>query len=336
VADPLGPWARDRTPDLVARAEAEAVAVLRDALVRAALEDLDARRAHAVGASPSDASVPTPDPAAGAGDLLWAYGVVDARAQPPLAAVAGIAPGGPVLRIEAGGLAALVSRVPRSEFAAEPLRENLNDLAWLERVARAHEAVLDGALAATTVVPLRLCTIYESDERLRAMLTEDHAALTEALELLAGRQEWGAKLLVDPERLHAQARATCDAANEIERGLEGRTEGGAYLERRRLERHVGERAEVLAAQLAEGIHRRLCQCAVDAVTRPPQNRDLSGHEGEMLLNAAYLVEADEVGQLRAVATAFEDAHADAGARVELTGPWPPYNFLPRDGAAAQP
>ena len=66
---------------------------------------------------------------------------------------------------------------------------------------------------------------------------------------------------------------------------------------------------------------------------PPQNRELSGHEGEMLLNGAYLVDADRVDGLRALVAELEEHHARSGRGIELTGPWPPYNFVPRASAA---
>jgi hypothetical protein len=54
----------------------------------------------------------------------------------------------------------------------------------------------------------------------------------------------------------------------------------------------------------------------------------------MVLNAAYLVEAERVGELREFATELEAEHAALGASIELTGPWPPYNFVP-DGATVR-
>jgi hypothetical protein len=332
--DPLARWVAQRAPAVLARAEEEAVALLRDQLVRAALgRAAPATPAPVVPRAPHRAP---PATTSGTAELLWAYGVVAADAAVPAAELRGVDGDAPVERIEAGGLVALVSRVPRRVFDAEPLREHLNDLAWLERTARAHEAVLDAALREATVVPLRLCTIYENAERVRAMLADDRAALGAALAFLHGRQEWGAKLTLDRERLMERARRSSDAAEAVERDLAGRTEGGAYLERRRLDRHVREQADVLAAQLAQDAHARLHRCAVDAVTRPPQNRDLSGHEGDMVLNAAYLVEAGAVGDLQEAAAAIEAELADVGAHLAVTGPWPPYNFLPRHGAAAQP
>lgn len=335
MADPLQRWLAERAPAVLDRAEAEAVALLRDQLVRAAVSRAAPETPAPTGHTPAAHGAP-PAPTSGTGELLWAYGVVDGAAVVPLDGVGAVGGDGGVERVEAGGLAVLVSRVPRAVFDAEPLREHLNDLQWLERVARAHEAVLDRALRSTTVVPLRLCTIYENAERVRAMLAADREPLAAALRFLAGRQEWGAKLTLDPERLLEHARATSPEACAAEDDLVGRTEGGAYLERRRLDRHLRDRAEQLASTIAQDVHERLRRCATDAVTRAAQNRDLSGHEGDMVLNAAYLVDAGEVGALHAEAEAVEAGLGHVGGRLTVTGPWPPYNFLPRDGAAAQP
>jgi hypothetical protein len=316
--DELDLWAARRAPRLLAQAEAQAVAVLRDALVKAARREGRDDPMPAPPDRPAAAPLPT-------GEIVWAYCVVRAQDAPPVE-IEGVA-GGRVERIEAHGLAALVGRVPAAHFTAEPLREHLNDLAWLEEVARAHEAVLQQAFAAATIVPLRLCTLYESDEGVRRMLDHERAMLIDALDRLQGLQEWGVKVIVDPERLaHAAGEASPQAAT-YEQELAQRTGGGAYMLRRRLERHVRERADALASDVAAAVHARLQDWAVDAVARPAQNRELSGHDGEMLLNAAYLVEAQRVDGLHALADELEDDHAHLGARIELTGPWPPFNFV---------
>jgi hypothetical protein len=316
VADELARWAAGRAPELLARAEAEAVAALRDALVKAALRER------------SPAPTPAqPPPEVPQGDLVWTYCVTRAG-DPSPAGLTGIA-GGAVQRMEAAGLAALIGRVPAAEFAAEPLRRNLNDLAWLERVAREHEAVLDHALRTATIVPLRMCTLYEGDDGVRRMLEREREPLTQALDALEGREEWGVKLLVDPQKLADEARTESD--DEDDPAVHG--EGGTYLLRRRQERRDREAADALAVEVGEQVHAHLQDWAIDAVTLPPQNRDLSRHEGDMLLNGAYLVEAERVDGMRALAAQLEDRHRALGARIELTGPWPPYNFVPRGGAA---
>ena len=323
MADELARWAAARAPELLARAEAEAVAALRDALIAAALP-----RAQAAPAPRPPEAAPAPQQ----GDALWVY-CVQRAGGPPAPEAEGVA-GGPLELIESDGLAALVSRVPLAQFGEEPLRRNLNELPWLERVARAHEAVLERALSVATIAPLRLCTIYESPDRVRAMLAAGRERFLQTLEVLEGRQEWGVKLLLDAERLTEEARRRTPDAEAHDAELAGRGEGAGYMLRRRLERQVAETADALAAEVAHQVHARMQDWAVDAVTRPPQNRELSGHEGDMALNAAYLVEADRVGGLRELVAELEAHHRAVGARIELTGPWPPYNFVPPGGAEA--
>jgi Gas vesicle synthesis protein GvpL/GvpF len=344
VADELSRWAGERAPEVLARAEAEAVAALREALVEAAI----ARRSRAEPAPERlsknrGAERPSSTPAesrraskggsargereARSGDALWAYCVLPAGDLLP-GDVEGVAPPAPIERIDGAELGVLVSRVPLAEFAAEPLRENLNDLVWLERVARAHEEVLDRALRVSPIVPLRLCTIYEDEDSVRAMLAREQPSLSEALAALAGRQEWGVKVLVDPERLAVQARARSPEGMALEEEGIRSSPGGTYMRRRRAERETREASAALAREIAERVHARLQDWAIDAVTRPSQNRDLSGHEGEMLLNGAYLVETERVDGLAELVAELEERYSSLGARIELTGPWPPYNFVP--------
>jgi hypothetical protein len=316
-------WASRRAPHLVARAEEEAIAELKRALLQAALPSDTA--------GPAPAPPPPPAPRA-SGHALWLYCVAGAGSLPAIDRP-GVDPGESPARIEHGALEALASRVPLAEFGEEALRRNLNDLDWLERAARAHEAVLEEALAGTTIVPLRLCTIYSDEGGVRRMLDEHGAALEAALELLAGREEWGLKVLVDRETLEAAARSRSDEVASLEGQIASSTGGGAYMLRRRLEREVRAVADSVIDELVEDVHARLQDWADEAVINSPQNPELSGHRGEMVLNAAYLVEVEKVHRLREVVEELRERHGALGAELQLTGPWPPYNFVP--GGPAQ-
>jgi hypothetical protein len=251
-------------------------------------------------------------------ELLWTYGVVATGAALP-ADLVGVA-GGTVAPVAAEGLTALTTAVPRAAFDVEPLRDHLNDLPWLERIAREHEAVLEEVLGATTVVPLRLCTIFEDAAGVQRMLEREHDAFLEALGRLEGRQEWGVKVLLDRDR---SAPASDEAAQE---------DGLAYLARRRQQLAAREEARGVTAQLVDQVDGALRVVAVDAVRLPAQNRELSGHSGDMVLNAAYLV--CDPAELRACAELLQQRYEAQGVRIELTGPWPPYNFV-SSGAEAQ-
>ena len=310
MPDELERWAAARAPELVARAEAAAV----EELKRSLLASVRGERPSAE-PPPRDRGV---EPASGPTGSWWPVRTCPSRSWASTA-------GNEVERIEHRSLAVLVSRVPLEEFGEEPLRRNLNDFEWLERVARAHEAVLEHALADATIVPLRLCTIFADEAAAREMLDERHAALTAALEGLAGHQEWSVKLLVERDALIAAA----EAAEPGEERTRPGGDGAAYLLNRREERRIGEAADRLAADLAADVHASLQDWTSDAVVRPPQNRELSGHDGDMLLNAAYLVEREKVDRLHELVAELAERHQELGARLELSGPLPPYNFVPR-------
>lgn len=363
VDDELSRWATAHAPSLLARAEAEAVTLLRDALVDAATADARAHAPRKKAASPlADEPVEAeperaPDAAeavtgearrapvageagrapvageAGTDELVWAYCVLRATDEFP-ADLPGVDPAGDVRPVRSDDLIALVSSVPCDEFGSEPLHRNLNDIGWLERVARAHESVLDAVLQMSTIVPLRLCTLYETADGVGQMLEREHDAFSEALEQLEGRAEWAVKVLIDEERLMHAAQSSGEENGAVQRELEGQSEGGAYMLRRRLERQHRATADALASEVAHEVHTGLQTWAIDAVTRPPQNRELSGHQGTMVLNAAYLGPHERVGKLRELVAELEARYAEFGVRIELTGPWPPYNFVSADTSAA--
>jgi hypothetical protein len=253
---------------------------------------------------------------------LYLYGIVRANVR-ITGDLAGVDRDHCVFLLEGNELAAIVSSVALEEFGEEQLRENLNEVAWLEEKARAHEAVLEALIESTTVVPTRLCTIFRDEKQVREMMGREGPVLVEALERLEGKAEWGVKAFAEPGALEQAA---------VERAKEGSereplSPGAAYMDRRRRESRARENAEEIADGWAQSIHQQLEDCAAEALLNPLQGRELSGHDGDMLLNGVYLVEDEAAGRFRELVSELEEAHRSRGVAVELTGPWPAYNFV---------
>jgi hypothetical protein len=47
----------------------------------------------------------------------------------------------------------------------------------------------------------------------------------------------------------------------------------------------------------------------------------------MVLNGVYLVREPKLDEFRNCFDALNQRYASTGLRLELTGPWPPYNFV---------
>ncbi|MEU4313805.1 GvpL/GvpF family gas vesicle protein [Nocardia sp. NPDC024068] len=230
--------------------------------------------------------------------------------------VAGVA-GEPPRTVTAGRLAAVVGSVPLEVFGDAPLRRNLEDLDWLEAVARTHDAVVSVLLRQGAVVPLRLATVFLDDDRVRDLLHERRDDFESALALVRGRTEWGVKAYCD------RAARTAAVAESDSPGT-GTGRGTAYLRRRRAQLSAQETVERDAAARAEDIHRRLVRGSAAGRCQPLTDPVLSGTRDWMVLNGTYLVDDTRTDEF--ADTVRELGTALTGIRLELTGPWPPYSF----------
>lgn len=221
----------------------------------------------------------------------------------------------PVRTVPRTGLVAVVSTVPLGEFGEQPLRRNLEDLAWVEETARAHHAVVALVARHAATAPVRLATVFHSDERVLDLLAERRAEIDTALSWVAGHAEWGVKAYGVPETPGADGTATPGRVNP----------GTAYLQRRRSQRSDRERSARRMAARAEEVFSELGSYAVAARRHPPQDPRLSRQAGVMLLNAAYLV-GDQDGDAFVARAEELDGRLD-DVRVEVTGPWPAYSFI---------
>lgn len=248
---------------------------------------------------------------------IWMYAVTDGTlVGHETEGTSGVA-GEQVRTVQEGGLTAVVGTVPLDDFGEAALARNLEDLDWLERVARAHDSVVAGVARHVSVVPLRLATVCLDDERVRALLTEHREQFSSALALVTGRTEWGVKAFADRKALTA-------AVAEAQTEGAGSGTGTAYLLRRRAQLAAQESVERDAAARAAEIHERLLRVSAAGRRGAPTDPALSGSHEWMLLNGTYLVDDDRTDEF--LSEVEELASMYTGIRLETSGPWPPYSF----------
>jgi hypothetical protein len=196
-----------------------------------------------------------------------------------------------------------------------------DDLAELETHFRAHEAVLEHVLVNTTVLPMRFGTIVASRAQVIALLGHRQGDLLSALQRLEGKVEWGLNVTWDASaaREHVEA----DSRSLVDAGPASRP-GAAYLRSQRQKKATGDEVEQARLRLAAALHDRVADLAADAIVQP-----LRDHRGG-LLRASYLVQRSGEDAFRTgVARQLDlvDAGTTFGLAADLSGPWPPYNFV---------
>ena len=198
-------------------------------------------------------------------------------------------------------------------------------------MARAHHSVIEAASRLFPLLPTRLATVYTSDESMAPVLGGSREELLVALRRVGGREEWGVKAYAVPEAEREDA-APAGSPAPAAAGGAGRGSGMAYLKRRKAQ--LSARAESWRSALAgaRAVHAHLSRHAVLTRLHQPQSPQLSGDQREMMLNAAYLLDANDGDGFATQVAAAADAHPELD--LDLTGPWPPYSFTADDADQA--
>ena len=234
---------------------------------------------------------------------------------PPIAAEDGLGPVRPGYSLAHEDLLAVVSQVPLEEFGEAALPTNLQDAGWLEREVRAHERVIEEVMAGRTVLPMRFCTIFHSEEKVRALLETHCERFRRALARLRGRAEWEIRLYHEP---------TTESAAEAPQPAAG-SPGTAYLVRKgALERAAQEAASEARRQAQRTLAALADQ--VDQIQLKPVAPQGSQGAPRLVLDAVCLLAQPRLAAFhRQLEEVAKDLTA-SGLRLRLSGPWPPYHF----------
>src|SRR5580765_2191993 len=129
----------------------------------------------------------------------YVYGVIAADRRPRLARVpAGLPGAGPVRLLDLEkGLFIAVADLPLAKYNESAISSGLANLDWVSRVAVAHEAVVESFVAAKAVLPMKLFTIFKSDERAFEHVRSQRARIATLVKRVANQQEWGVRVVLD-------------------------------------------------------------------------------------------------------------------------------------------
>jgi hypothetical protein len=251
--------------------------------------------------------------------VTYLYCLVRGPKPPSLrGAPAGLPGAGRPRAIDAGrGLWLVASDAPLDRYGEKPIEEGLRDLRWVSSVAVPHEAVVEHLAKIGTVVPMKLFTLFRSDERALEHIARQRPRIERLLERIEGREEWGVRMLLDEV-------AALQRARDEARSGSGGSPGAAFLLRKKKEHDAARELLEHARDRADALFELFAAKADDARRRPPP----PGEAGKrVLLDAAFLLPRRKVKAFQSLVRAEAKKLAGRDYRVTLTGPWPAYTFV---------
>lgn len=223
-------------------------------------------------------------------------------------------------------LAAVMSVVPLADYGEEALAGRLAEPAWVAARAMRHESVLEHLAGRVTIIPLRFGTIYLERAGVERMLADRQTELRALVERLREREEWGVNLFCERTKLLEAVASLSPALREISERASRSSAGQAYLLRKKIDAMRTDEARKEIKRVAAEAERALSSASDGAVRLRVRQAEAAEH-GELAAKLACLVERTRFAEFRAAAEKLAASQSEAGFRLELTGPWPVYNFV---------
>jgi hypothetical protein len=235
-------------------------------------------------------------------------------------------------QVSSAGLAAIVSRVPLSQYGEEAIDANLSDAGWAAKRAMRHEQVVEFFASRGPFIPLRFGTIYLDRKSIERMLALRAPEFRRVMKSLRGKQEWGVFIY-------------CNHTTLISNNISKKAEIQPLLERAAVARPgqqylLAKQIEALKAKAArEEVSTTLIRMkeALDASSEQSisGNRERRRTEhGELIARLSFLVQAGRFARFRAAAERLALDYLSSGFHIEIVGPMPPYSFVNKPNTRA--
>jgi len=170
-----------------------------------------------------------------------------------------------------------------------------------------HARVISECFRTLTVLPFRFGTVFDSDEALRRAVRANRKAFLESVSRLRGKSEMHVKIVVKDGTIE-------EAVSEAPAGV-----GGEYLRKLRDQASRVRERQTKARALSMQVHKLFCPLEEDIVCKRTD-------AGNMLIDFAHLIDSSTVAKYQNRYSAATRHFKDC--QVTITGPWPPYHFMP--------
>jgi len=228
--------------------------------------------------------------------------------------------------VQVNKLAALVSEVPQETYSEDSLAEHLTDATWTAIRAMRHETLVEYVAKRASVIPLRFGTIYLERAGIEQMLTEKVREFEEIIEHLRGREEWGVNVYCDRAVLMSSITSVSPVLRELVERAEQASPGQSYLMQKKIDALRVDESRAAVNRIVDQIEAKLKEQTDDGRRLRILKVETTEH-GELKAKFAFLVKRSGFEEFRDAAERLAQENQAAGVRLELTGPWPVYNFV---------
>ncbi|MGD0388439.1 MAG: GvpL/GvpF family gas vesicle protein [Tepidisphaeraceae bacterium] len=225
--------------------------------------------------------------------------------------------------VPADGLLAVLAEYDADRFVGETAERNLADPRKVAALALAHAQQVDKLFHQTVVLPVALGSLFSTPTPVEQLLRRNRDAIVQFLRRVAAHQEWAVKAAVDAKSAKGRFIERALASAQIDPRMPA---GARYFREQAIRRQAAGQFPAVLQHRCQQLRQPLSVWCADVLERPILPRD----DGRQSVVSWSLLVCDRFqGEISARIAAMESALVDAEITLELSGPWPPWSFVPR-------
>ncbi|MFH1156622.1 MAG: GvpL/GvpF family gas vesicle protein [Pseudomonadota bacterium] len=210
------------------------------------------------------------------------------------------------------------------EFCGPEADSRMKDLSWIGPRACRHEEVVEEVMRRSPAFPARFGTFFSSITSLEKLLGVHHDTISRFLEKAAGKEEWAVKGVLD--RTQARKSFSAFMLSREEGRLASLSPGKRYLSEQRIRSSADRELNAWLKGVITDTGDELCRHSSEFCERKVLSLD--GEAMDMVLNWAFWVTRENTDAFRDEVNQANEHNDREGLVLHLSGPWPPYSFLP--------
>jgi hypothetical protein len=224
--------------------------------------------------------------------------------------------------VPADGLLAILAEHDADDFVGDAAQRILDDPQKVTSLALAHAQQVDLLFQQTAVLPVAMGSLFSTTTSVEQLLGRNRDRIVEYLDHVAAHQEWALKAAIDAKTGKARFIERAVAAAQIDPQMSA---GVRYFREQGLRRQAAGQFQAVLHQCCQQVLDPLPPWCAEVVQRTLLPRD----DGRQSVASWSLLVANRFqGELPAHIAALETTVADAEMTLELSGPWPPWSFVP--------
>lgn len=172
-----------------------------------------------------------------------------------------------------------------------------------------HAHVISECFRHGTVLPFKFATIFDTEESIRTAVRANRKAFVQSVAQLRGKSEMHLKVKV---RMSSQSEAAADSELPCVAGAE-------YLSQLRNQASRERERQTKARALSQQANKLFSPLDAEVTCKRDQS-------GALMIGIAHLIESDDVAKYQNRFSTATKHFKDC--QLVISGPWPPFHFLP--------